>query len=111
MITCYAHGLKRMTYHIYILRCFDGSFYTGVTNDLERRVEEHNAGVGGKYTLRRRPVQLVFSEQFMSVEEAIRAEKRIKGWSHGKKEALVMGDFKLLHDLAECRNQSHHKCR
>ncbi|QTI69344.1 GIY-YIG nuclease family protein [Gordonia polyisoprenivorans] len=85
---------------VYILECSDGSYYVGSTVDLDRRVNEHNDGKGAAYTSRRRPVRVVFSEQFPTVEEAYRLEKRIQGWSRGKRRALIDGDFDLLRDLA-----------
>jgi len=63
----------------YILECADGSLYVGSTVDLERRVGEHDAGVGAAYTRRRRPVRLVWSAQYASIEEAFRYEKQIQG--------------------------------
>ena len=91
-------------YYIYILLCADGSYYTGITNDLERRLAEHNAGVDTKcYTFSRRPVVLKYSEHFRQVEHAIAREKQIKGWSRKKKEALIEGNFEELINLAKNR--------
>jgi predicted GIY-YIG superfamily endonuclease len=98
-----------MPYCVYILRCSDGSYYTGVTNDLDGRVAQHNEGKGGGYTMRRRPVKLLFSEEFGTAEEAIRAEKQLKGWSRAKKEALMAGDFELISRLARGRTKSQTK--
>ncbi|KQQ41470.1 MAG: GIY-YIG nuclease family protein [Nocardioides sp.] len=84
----------------YILECADGSFYVGSTVDLERRVGEHDAGVGAAYTRRRRPVRLVWSAQYASIEEAFRYEKQIQGWRRAKREALIRGEFELLPRLA-----------
>ncbi len=92
-------------YWVYILRCSDGSYYTGVTNDLERRVFQHNAGVGGKYTKSRRPVKLVFTQDFGNVLDAIAAEKQIKGWRRSKKEALIAGDWDKIVELSNLRKQ------
>lgn len=73
-------------YYVYILKCSDNSYYTGVTNDYERRLYEHNAGIDRKsYTFRRRPLQLVYVTEFRDVEEAIAFEKKVKGWSRKKK--------------------------
>ena len=67
---------------LYILRCSDGSYYTGTTRaDLERRVAEHQAGAFEGFTAKRRPVMLVYSEHFEQIVDAIAAERRIKGWS------------------------------
>jgi putative endonuclease len=94
---------------LYIVRCSDGTYYTGVTNDLTRRVAEHNQGVDTKsYTYSRRPVEIAFSEAFASPRDAIQAEKQIKGWTRRKKEALIDGRFDLLHELARCLNETSH---
>ena len=76
-------------YYIYILRCNDGSYYTGITNNVERRFYEHQNGlIYNCYTDRRRPVNLVFIEEFGEVNDAIAREKQIKGWTRRKKEAV-----------------------
>jgi len=90
-------------YWVYILKCSDGSYYTGVTNNLERRVFEHNAGAGCIYTKSRRPVELVFSEVFGNILDAIAAEKQIKGWRRSKKEALINGDWDKIVELSNLR--------
>jgi predicted GIY-YIG superfamily endonuclease len=72
---------------LYILLCADGSYYVGITRDsLEKRFHEHQAGVFVDYTARRRPVKLVFHQHFERIEDAIAAERRIKGWRREKKE-------------------------
>jgi putative endonuclease len=81
---------------VYLVRCVDHSLYVGSTNDLERRVEIHNAGNGGSYTSRRRPVALVYAEEFDTIESAARRERQIKRWTSAKKEALVAGDTSTL---------------
>jgi putative endonuclease len=88
---------------IYILRCADGSYYTGITRrSVEERVSEHAQGlIPGCYTDGRRPVKLVFSEQYERIDEAVAAERRIKGWSRAKKEAYMRGDFPALVELAK----------
>ena len=73
----------------YMLRCADGSLYTGWTNDLEARVRAHNAGRGGKYTRSRRPVALVYAEAFATKREAMSREWHVKRMSKAEKEALV----------------------
>ena len=78
----------RMNY-TYILRCRDGSLYTGWTNDLEKRVSDHNAGKGAKYTRARRPVELAYFEAFETKEEAMRREYAIKRLPRGKKMELL----------------------
>ena len=86
---------------IYILKCIDGSFYVGETADLQTRLRFHNEGKGGRYTLRRRPVQLVISETFPTREDALRRERQLKCWSGKKKEALVAGDLTRLKQLSK----------
>jgi putative endonuclease len=84
-----------------MLRCVDGSFYVGTTRDsLEKRMAEHQAGICSGYTSHRRPVTLVFYQQFQRIEDAISAERQIKGWRREKKEALIPGDFAALPGLA-----------
>ena len=79
-------------HHVYILECSDGSLYTGYTTDLERRVTEHDAGEGAKYTRGRTPVELVHAESFDSRSAAMRREYEIKELSRAGKERLVEGD-------------------
>jgi putative endonuclease len=83
--------------HTYILRCADGTLYTGWTNDLPRRVAAHNDGTGGKYTRARRPVVLVYSEEFADKRDAQRREYAIKQLTRAEKERLIAGGGKL-HD-------------
>ena len=75
----------------YILECSDGSFYVGSTVHLERRVWEHQEGLGATYTRRRRPVRLVWAADFARVDEAYFYEKQIQGWSRAKRIALIEG--------------------
>jgi putative endonuclease len=90
-----------MTAYLYILRCADGSYYVGSTRaHLEARVAQHNAGTFGGHTARRRPVALVFHQEFARIIDAIAAERQVKGWSRAKKEALIRGDVDALPDLA-----------
>ena len=97
------------SYFVYIVKCNDDSYYTGISNNPEKRVWEHNEGLSeSSYTFSRRPVQLVFTAEFNNVYDAISAEKRIKGWSRKKKEALINNDFDLLQELAKCKNKSSH---
>ncbi|MGM0477642.1 MAG: GIY-YIG nuclease family protein [Bacteroidota bacterium] len=86
--------------YMYILECSDGSFYTGSTVDLERRMEQHNAGDGAKHTKRRRPLRLLYHEHYNHVAEAFYREKQIQKWSRKKKLALIEGRFKDLPELA-----------
>ena len=77
-----------LAYYVYLLRCSDGSYYVGHTNDLEQRLAAHERGAIEGYTLSRRPVELVFSDQFSTRLEAFHRERQIKGWSGARKEAL-----------------------
>lgn len=79
-----------MNNYCYILKCKDGSYYTGWTNDLERRIKAHQEGRGAKYTKGRTPVELIYYETFATKEEAMRREYEIKQLSRKEKEALVM---------------------
>ena len=92
-----------MSFYVYILRCADGSFYTGHTDDLESRIAEHEAGTFHGYTKKRLPVELVFSDEFLSREDALDREMQIKGWSRSKKEALIAGDWETLRELSKSR--------
>ena len=89
-------------YYVYILLCSDGSYYTGVTKDIDRRIEEHNQGIADdSYTFIRRPVELKYIEVFENIEKAIEREKQIKNWSRKKKEALLNANYDKLKDLAK----------
>ena len=92
-----------MAFHAYLLRCSDGSFYAGHTDDLESRIAAHQMGMIPGYTLARRPLHLVWTESFGTRDEALTAERRIKGWSRAKKQALVDGDWARLSLLARNR--------
>ncbi len=92
-----------MTFWIYILRCADGTYYTGHTDDLERRIGQHQAGAFPGYTHDRRPVELMFSESFQTRLEALERERQIKDWSRKKKEALFRGDWNAVSDAAHSR--------
>ena len=100
--------MKRL--YVYILKCSDDSYYTGVTNDVDERVAQHNEGYNPKaYTFNRRPVKLVYAEEFQEYHEAIEWEKQLKGWTRAKKEALIKNNWDKLRELAECKNESHFK--
>lgn len=90
-----------MTFWIYLLRCADGSYYTGHTDDLAQRLVQHDAGTFAGYTHLRRPLQLVYSQEVPSREEALAAEMQIKRWSRRKKEALIRGDWDGLRQAAK----------
>tara|TARA_R110000868_G_scaffold14457_5_gene67363 strand:- start:15167 stop:15496 length:330 start_codon:yes stop_codon:yes gene_type:complete len=84
-------------YYVYIVKCSDGSYYTGITNSIDRRLYEHNSGERpDSYTYTRRPVVLVWFEAFSDATQAIMIEKKIKGWSRRKKEALISEDWDKL---------------
>ncbi|TYC51649.1 GIY-YIG nuclease family protein [Rhodobacterales bacterium] len=87
---------------LYILRCSNGSYYTGTTRKaLESRVSEHQQGTHDGYTARHRPVELVFNCHFENITDAIACERQIKGWRREKKEALIRGEFDLLPSLSK----------
>jgi len=91
---------KLMGYYVYILECSDHSYYTGSAQDLNRTLVEHQEGSGSaSYTSRRRPVQLVWSEEVSDHNEALLHEHQIKGWTRAKKEALSRGDFPAIHEI------------
>ncbi|MDX1915924.1 MAG: GIY-YIG nuclease family protein [Methylophilus sp.] len=91
-----------MSFYLYILKCADGAYYTGHTDNLEARLYQHQTGSGG-YTASRLPVTLVFQQSFSSREQALNAEMQIKGWSRAKKEAMMQGDWQLVSRLAKNR--------
>jgi len=97
-------------YYVYILKCNDGTYYTGMTNNLDRRYKEHELGLNKEcYTYSRRPLELVFYQEFMEVEQAIMFEKKIKKWSKAKKEAIINGNWEKLKPWSECKNETHYK--
>lgn len=91
--------------YLYILLCVDGSFYTGSTNDLERRIKEHQAGEGANHTRKRLPVELVYWEEYPRIDLAYDREQQIKGWSREKKIALIEGRNGDLPELAKSYRQ------
>ena len=84
-------AIKDQQWFFYIARCRDDSLYSGITNDLEDRLREHNSGTGAKYTFARRPVTLVYCERYDNVSEARKRETQIKRWTKTKKERLIVG--------------------
>jgi predicted GIY-YIG superfamily endonuclease len=91
-----------MSFWAYILQCSDGSYYTGHTDNLEQRINQHHTGAFSTcYTFNRRPVQLVFSQEFPTRIEALGSERQIKGWSRKKKEAMIRGDWAEISRLAK----------
>lgn len=96
--------------YVYILKCADNSYYTGVSNDPDWRLQQHNDGNDPKaYTHSRRPVELVFCERFYNPNDAIAFEKQVKGWSRKKKEALINNKWDDLPKLSICVNDSSSK--
>ncbi|HEU4759343.1 MAG TPA: GIY-YIG nuclease family protein [Dehalococcoidia bacterium] len=89
-----------MTFHVYILRCSDGSYYVGHTDNLEARVASHQRGEIEGYTQTRRPVRLVFAAEFRTRDEALSRERQLKGWSRAKKEALIKGNWSRIQRLS-----------
>jgi predicted GIY-YIG superfamily endonuclease len=92
-------------FYLYILRCRDSSYYVGHTDDLEKRVAEHQAGTYLGYTSARRPIALVYAAEFPTRQEALDREQQLKGWSRAKKEALISGDWEQFPTLAKSRNK------
>jgi putative endonuclease len=94
-----------MAVFVYMLRCSDDSFYVGSAtgDDLSKRIAEHESGAYAGYTSTRRPVSLIWSEHFDRATDAIAMERRIKGWSRAKKEALVTGDWRAIERLSKRR--------
>jgi predicted GIY-YIG superfamily endonuclease len=84
---------------VYILRCADGTFYVGHTDDLELRLIAHNEGRGATHTRSRRPVVMAYSELHASLLSAVQRERQIKRWTRAKKEALIAGDLHRLKAL------------
>ncbi len=85
---------------MYILKCADGSYYTGSTTNLELRLAQHQAGEGANHTKKHLPVKLVCFEEFERIDEAFYPEKQVQKWSRKKKEALINGDYQSLKQLA-----------
>jgi len=88
-----------MAWVVYMIECLDGSIYTGMSSDVERRWNEHNDVMGSKYTGSHRPVRLLWTETHNDKESAERREMQIKRWTHRKKLALASGDLALLKRL------------
>ena len=101
------HNIKKGW--MYILECSNGAYYTGSTNNIELRMQQHQSGNGANFTKKHLPVHLVYSEEFERVQDAFYREKQIQGWSRKKKEALINGFLEKLHELAECKNETHFK--
>jgi predicted GIY-YIG superfamily endonuclease len=89
-----------VAHYVYLLRCADHSLYVGETSDLQTRQRHHNEGGGGSYTAQRRPVQIIYAEQYGSREDALRRERQIKRWTSRKKELLVSGNSAALSGIS-----------
>ena len=89
-----------MSGFLYILECSDGTLYVGSTRNVEHRLDQHQSGNGSRYTRPRRPVRLVYQQEFPNIGEAYAAERRLHGWSRAKRSALVEGRFDLLPELS-----------
>jgi putative endonuclease len=95
---------------VYILKCSDNSYYVGLANNVNKRFEEHQLGLHvHSYTYSRRHLELMWFNKFSSALEAIEWEKKIKGWTRKKKEALMNGNFELLNKLSDCKNETNFK--
>jgi predicted GIY-YIG superfamily endonuclease len=101
-----------MPYFVYILECADGSYYTGSTNDISRRIGEHEQGLSrAAYTYSRRPIKLVWSEEVETYHEALNHEKQIKGWCRAKKEALICGNWNGIHEIVRDERKRREKAK
>ena len=89
-----------MDFYTYMLRCSDGSYYVGHTDDIDARFAQHQSGAVAGYTQKRRPVALVWCERFPDRDQAFTAERRIKNWPRAKKEALIQSDWEALREAA-----------
>jgi putative endonuclease len=86
---------------MYILMCSNGTYYTGSTKYLEKRIQQHNSGEGANYTKKHLPVELIYYEEFHRIDYAFLREKQVQKWSRRKKEALMNGDVNLLSQHAK----------
>jgi len=87
--------------YMYILKCSDGSYYTGSTKYLKRRIRQHNECEGANYTKKRLPVELIYYEEYDRIDHAFYREKQVQGWGRKKKKALIEGEIKDLKVLAK----------
>ncbi len=91
---------------VYMLRCADSSYYVGHSDDLHKRIAQHQQGaIPTCYTFNRRPIELVYSQDCQTREETLTLERKIKGWSRAKKTALIMNDWKEVSRLSRNRQQ------
>ena len=87
--------------YMYILQCYDDSYYVGSTKNIEVRLAQHQSGSGAQYTARRLPVKLVYYEIYDRIDIAFNREKQVQGWSRKKREALINGENHVLPELAK----------
>ena len=87
--------------YTYILRCRGGKYYVGRTANLEQRLQQHQSGEGGNFTSCHFPVELVYYEEYSSIEDAFYRERQLHAWSRAKKEALIKGDIEQLQKLSK----------
>ncbi len=96
------HSNEAAMPYVYILKCADGSYYTGSTGDLETRITQHQTGYFEKsYTSSRLPVELIWYQEYPIMHDAFVCERQIKGWTRAKKEALIRGDLDAIHDIVK----------
>ena len=100
---------NKMKGYMYILECSNRKYYVGSTQDLKARIRQLQDGEGANFTRKFLPVRLVYFEEFDHVEQAFNREKQVQGWSIKKKESLIFGNKDQLHNLSECRNETHYK--
>lgn len=100
-----------MKHWVYLLKCSDESYYTGSTTNLERRVAEHQSGLIEGYTQTRRPITLVWSAEFVTHDEAFQMERRIKGRTRAKKEALIRGDWEGIHNIVKQERKKRERAK
>ena len=104
--------MRDRRYVVYILRCSDGTYYTGMTSDLEARIAAHQAGLESKaYTYSRRPVDYLWSQEFGTHDEAFQSERQIKGWTRAKKEALIRGDLDAVHRIVRSEWEAENRAK
>ncbi len=104
------YNTQQEAFYVYVILCNDNSYYTGLTDDLMRRFEEHINGLYETcYTFKKRPLILEYYETIPFLKDAVERERQIKGWSKAKKKALIQGNFHMLQLLSQCNNLSHHK--
>ncbi|MFZ4799380.1 MAG: GIY-YIG nuclease family protein [Bacteroidia bacterium] len=92
--------------YMYILKCSNGLYYVGSTNNLDLRIEQHKAGEGANFTKKNLPIELVYFEEYDRIDEAFFREKQIQGWSRKKKEALINGEFEKLPEMSKNYTQN-----